>query len=193
MLSESRTNVPEAKGELQTQEVQKFPIWEVFTKKKESAVHLHAGSLSAPDSDLAQCFAREHYGQDQPCVNMWVTKRDFLTADSGENELYELFVQWGAGLRYEHVGEVEACNGVEARDKCKELFCADKKCFTIWSCPNSGITKIDGSTDMIWRETTDQAYRLASGYSKVVRKKWEALRASKAVDDYQSEDLKDTY
>lgn len=193
MLSESRTNVPEAKGDLQTTEDHTFPIWEVFTKKKGSAMHIHAGSLSAPDAELAQCFAREHYGQDQPCVSMWVALRDSLHAKDGNNESYELFVQWSAGLRHEHVGEVNACSGKEARDTCKELFCAEKKFFTIWSCPNSTITKIDGETDMIWRETTDQSYRLARGYSKVVRQKWEALRASKAVDDYQSEDLEDTF
>ena len=46
---------------------------------------------------------------------------------------------------------------------------------------------------MIWRETTDQNYRLAKGYSRVVRQKWDAIRAKEAVDTYQEEDLKDTY
>ena len=45
---------------------------------------------------------------------------------------------------------------------------------------------------MIWR-STDQSYRLAKGYSKIVRQKWDAIRASKDVDEYQKEDLKDTF
>jgi len=46
---------------------------------------------------------------------------------------------------------------------------------------------------MIWRETTDQGYRLPRGYSRVVRQKWDELRAKQAVDTYQEEDLKETF
>ncbi len=193
MLSEARTNVPEVTGDLRTKEVENFPIWEVFTKKNEGSVHLHAGSLSAPDASFAQHFAREHYGQDQECVNMWVGLRDTFTSDEGDNETYEAFVQWAAGDRHEHVGEVEACNGADAKIKCKEMLVGDKSYYTIWTAPISKLTKIDGATDMIWRETTDQGYRLPRGYSRVVRQKWDALRAEKAVDTYQEEDLKETF
>jgi len=122
MLSEARTNVPDVTGELHSTEVDNFPIWEVFTQKKDGDIHLHAGSLSAPDASFAQHFAREHYGQDQECVNMWVGLRNTFLSEDGGNETYELFVQWAAGDRHEHVGEVEACNGAEAREKCREMF-----------------------------------------------------------------------
>ena len=193
MLSEARKNLSATSGELKTNEVEGFPIWEVFTKKKDGDIHLHAGSLSAPDASFAQHFAREHYGQDQMCVSLWVALRETCKTDQGEDETYEVFVQWSAGSKHQHVGEVEAGNGTEARSKCQEQFAGDKPFCSIWACPISKLTKIDGTADMIWRETTDQSYRLASGYSRVVRKKWESLRASKAVDKYQEEDLKDTF
>ncbi len=193
MLSKARTNVPETTGELTTSEVENFPIWEVFTQKKDSDIHLHAGSLSAPDASFAQHFAREHYGQDQECVNMWVGLRDTFIANDGESETYEVFVQWKAGGRHEHVGEVEAGNGEEAKNKCIEQFVDGKEYYTIWTAPISKLTKIDGASDMIWRETTDQGYRLPRGYSRVVRQKWDALRAKQAVDTYQEEDLKETF
>ena len=193
MLSKARTNVPLATGELQTSEVDAFPVWEVFTQKKEGDAHLHAGSLSAPDASFAQQFAREHYGQDQECVSMWVGLRNTFIAKDGESETYEVFVRWKAGGRHEHVGEVEAGNGAEAKNKCTEQFAREKEFYTIWTAPISKLTKIDGATDMIWRETTDQGYRLPRGYSRIVRQKWDALRAEQAVNTYQEEDLKETF
>ena len=193
MASKARSNLPETTGELSTGEVAPFPSWEVFTQKKLGDIHLHAGSLSAPDANFAQMFAREHYGQDQECISLWVGPREIFTASDGGQETYEIFVQWVAGGRNEHVGEVEAENGTDAKTKCVVQFIGDKEYFTIWSAPNSLLIKIDSATDMIWRETTDQNYRLAKGYSRVVRQKWDAIRAGEAVDKYQEEDLKDTY
>ncbi len=193
MLSKARTNVPLVSGELTTKEVGGFPVWEVFTQKKEPDAHLHAGSLSAPDASFAQQFAREHYGQDQECTSLWVGLREIFTCDTGGLETYEVFVQWKAGDKHEHVGEVEAASGAEAKIKGAEQFVGDKTNCSMWVAPISKLTKINSATDMIWRETTKQEYRLAKGYSRIVRQKWDALRAKKAVDAYQEEDLKDTF
>lgn len=195
MLSEARSNAlaNTKTEELTTSEVEGFQVWEVFTQKNEGDIHLHAGSLSAPDASFAQQFAREHYGQDQECVSLWVGERESFKSDEGEKETYEVFVQKDAGSRHEHVGQVEADNGKDAREKCKEQFLKDKSYRTVWACPDSKLTRVDSNVDMIWRETTDQSYRLAKGYSKIVRQKWDALRATKAVDKYQSEDLKETF
>jgi phenylacetate-CoA oxygenase PaaH subunit len=195
MLSEARSNAlaKSNTGKLNTEEIEGFQVWEVFTQKKESDIHLHAGSLSAPNASFAQQFAREHYGQDQECVSLWVGERTVFKSDAGENETYEMFVQKNAGSRHEYAGKVEATNGKDAKEKCKEQLVNGKPYYSIWSCPLSKLTKVHSDVNMIWRETTDQSYRLAKGYSKVVRQKWDALRASKAVDQYQSEDLKDTF
>ena len=193
MLSKARSNVPVVSGELTTKEVPPFPIWEVFTQKKTGDIHLHSGSLSAPDASFAQQFAREHYGQDQECVSIWIGLRDTFLSTDGKSEVYELFVQWKSGGRHEHVGEVEAGNGTEAKNKCVEQCINSKTYCTIWTAPISKLTKIDGTVDMIWRTSTDQNYRLAKGYSRVVRQKWDAIRAGAAVDTYQEEDLKETF
>ena len=46
--------------------------------------------------------------------------------------------------------------------------------------------------DLIWRYT-DQTYRLARGYGKEVRDKWEKLREEKALEEYERDDLKETF
>ena len=192
MMTSPRINPPKQTGDLSFPEVDSFPIWEVFTQKRPTKEHVHAGSLSAPDASLAQQFAREHYGQDQACISLWVgTRSDFLAVD-GKQDTYELFVQWESGDRHIHIGTVEASNGQDAKSKCESQFLDDKPFFSVWSISASDLTVIDEKDNLIWR-TTDQTYRLASGYSRVVRKKWDAIREAEAVDAYQEEDLKDTF
>ena len=192
MMTSPRINPPKQTGDLSFPEVDSFPIWEVFTQKRPTKEHVHAGSLSAPDASLAQQFAREHYGQDQVCVSLWVgTRSDFLAVDGGQ-DTYELFVQWESGDRHIHIGTVEASNGQDANSQCESQFLDDKPFFSVWSIGVSDLTVIDEKDNLIWR-TTDQTYRLASGYSRVVRKKWDAIREAEAVDAYQEEDLKDTF
>ena len=192
MMTSPRINPPKQTGDLSFPEVDSFPIWEVFTQKRPTKEHVHAGSLSAPDASLAQQFAREHYGQDQVCISLWVGNRsDFLAVD-GKQDTYELFVQWESGDRHIHIGTVEASNGQDAKSKCESQFLDDKPFFSVWSISASDLTVIDEKDNLIWR-TTDQTYRLASGYSRVVRKKWDAIREAEAVDAYQEEDLKDTF
>ena len=192
MMTSPRINPPKQTGDLSFPEVDSFPIWEVFTQKRPTKEHVHAGSLSAPDASLAQQFAREHYGQDQVCISLWVgTRSDFLAVD-GKQDTYELFVQWESGDRHIHIGTVEASNGQDAKSKCESQFLDDKPFFSVWSIGVSVLTVIDEKDSLIWR-TTDQTYRLASGYSRVVRKKWDAIREAAAVDAYQEEDLKDTF
>lgn len=191
-MTSPRINPPKQTGDLSFPEVDSFPIWEVFTQKRPTKEHVHAGSLSAPDASLAQQFAREHYGQDQVCISLWVgTRSDFLAVD-GKQDTYELFVQWESGDRHIHIGTVEASNGQDAKSKCESQFLDDKPFFSVWSISASDLTVIDEKDNLIWR-TTDQTYRLASGYSRVVRKKWDAIREAEAVDAYQEEDLKDTF
>ena len=130
-MSKIRTNVPETEGDLPFDENEPCPMWEVFMQAKPGVRHVHAGTITAPDRELAMQYAREHYGQDEPCVSMWIAPRDAILVAGGRDEI-------------------------------------------------------------IWR-TTDQSYRLARGYSREVRRKWEAIRSKEDVDTYQSEDLKETF
>ncbi len=52
--------------------------FEVFTQKRRGLPHVHAGALHAPDMATALRLAREHYGQDEDCVHIWVAERDGL-------------------------------------------------------------------------------------------------------------------
>ncbi len=53
-------------------------VYEVFTQRKRGLPHIHAGALHAPDMESALQLAREHYGQDEACVHIWVVQREQL-------------------------------------------------------------------------------------------------------------------
>ncbi len=61
-------------GELPPTEADAKPF-EVFIQLQRGKPHIHAGTVDAVDLDMAIQFAREHYGQDQACVHIWVAPR----------------------------------------------------------------------------------------------------------------------
>lgn len=59
--------------------------FEVFTQKVRGAPHVHAGALHAPDVQMALQLAREHYGQDEACVHIWVVQREHIGSTGDED------------------------------------------------------------------------------------------------------------
>lgn len=64
--SEQQPINPQSKGN--------WPTYEVFHQAKSGKHHVHAGSVHAPDPEMALLFAKEQFGRRQNCVNMWVVK-----------------------------------------------------------------------------------------------------------------------
>jgi ring-1,2-phenylacetyl-CoA epoxidase subunit PaaB len=61
-------------------------LWEVFTCEKPGAPFEHAGSLRAPDKELALLNARDVYSRRNEAVNIWVVPADAITASTPEDE-----------------------------------------------------------------------------------------------------------
>lgn len=61
----------------------------------------------------------------------------------------------------------------------------------IWAIPVEELSATEEG-ELVWR-LTDQSYRLARGYSKSVREKWEKIRGAEKTDEYEREDLKETF
>jgi ring-1,2-phenylacetyl-CoA epoxidase subunit PaaB len=59
-----------------------WPLWEVFTQGPGGAPHEHAGSLHAPDAELALQNARDVYGRRGGVVSLWVVPAQAITASS---------------------------------------------------------------------------------------------------------------
>jgi len=59
-----------------------WPLWEVFTQAKLGAPHEHAGSVHAPDAELALQNARDVYGRRGEVVSLWVVPSAAIVASS---------------------------------------------------------------------------------------------------------------
>lgn len=59
-----------------------WPIWEVFTQEKDGAAHEHAGSVHAPDAEIALLNARDLYSRRNEAVNIWVVPTTAITAST---------------------------------------------------------------------------------------------------------------
>ncbi|MDZ7771502.1 MAG: 1,2-phenylacetyl-CoA epoxidase subunit PaaB [Balneolaceae bacterium] len=63
-----------------------WPLWEVFTQPGNGKPHEHAGSLHAPDAEMALQNARDVYARRNEGVNIWVVPSEQITASSPEDE-----------------------------------------------------------------------------------------------------------
>ena len=67
-------------------------LWEVFVQLEGGEPHQHAGSVHAPDKELAMQNARDVYGRRGKVVSLWVVPSDQIIASS-TGEADSLFSQ----------------------------------------------------------------------------------------------------
>ncbi|UOF92490.1 1,2-phenylacetyl-CoA epoxidase subunit B [Fodinisporobacter ferrooxydans] len=72
----------------QEQEKQVFDIYEVFSQKTFKSSFEHQFSLLAPNHEVAMAMARENFLRREPCVNMWVVKREDIYVLPPEERKY---------------------------------------------------------------------------------------------------------
>lgn len=66
---------------------QEWPLWEVFIRGQHGLNHRHAGSLHAPDADMALKNARDVYTRRKEGVSIWVVPSARITASDGVSDL----------------------------------------------------------------------------------------------------------
>lgn len=86
-LAKYRTNVPIAQGDIASAAEGDLKPYEVFIQIERGRPHAHAGSVDAADDQMALLFAREHYGRDQECAQIWVVPRTAIVRTDYEKDL----------------------------------------------------------------------------------------------------------
>jgi phenylacetate-CoA oxygenase PaaH subunit len=74
-------------GELGSSSEGDLKPYEVFIQLERGKPHVYAGSVDAADDQMALQFAREHYGRDQPCVQVWVVPREAIVKTDYEKDV----------------------------------------------------------------------------------------------------------
>src|SRR3954453_966182 len=59
-----------------------WPLWEVFVRSARGLSHVHAGSLHAPDAEMAVRNARDLYTRRNEGVSLWVVRASDIEAST---------------------------------------------------------------------------------------------------------------
>ena len=64
-----------------------WPLWEIFIRSQHGLAHKHAGSLHAPDAEMAIKNSRDVYTRRNEGVSIWAVKSaDIAATAPGEKE-----------------------------------------------------------------------------------------------------------
>jgi ring-1,2-phenylacetyl-CoA epoxidase subunit PaaB len=68
-----------------------MPIWEVFIRARAGLAHRHAGSVHAPDAEMALQAARDTYTRRGEGLSIWVVPSAAITASdpADKDSLFE--------------------------------------------------------------------------------------------------------
>jgi ring-1,2-phenylacetyl-CoA epoxidase subunit PaaB len=71
------------------EDLDQFETWEVFHQQKRGGHPEHAGSLHAPNAQLALVMAKEQYARRFKCVGIWVVRTaDILTLSTEDEDIF---------------------------------------------------------------------------------------------------------
>ncbi len=88
-----------------------WPLWEVFVRSRRGLSHSHAGSLHAPDAQMALRNARDLYTRRAEGVSIWVVPSSAITASSPDER--DPFFEPAADKPYRHPTFYEIPEGVK--------------------------------------------------------------------------------
>ena len=96
---------PEPEGETA------WGLWEVFVRSRRGLSHVHAGSLHAPDAEMALRNARDLYTRRQEGVSIWVVPSAVIEASTPDER--DSFFDPAADKIYRHPTFYDVPEGVE--------------------------------------------------------------------------------
>jgi ring-1,2-phenylacetyl-CoA epoxidase subunit PaaB len=88
-----------------------WPLWEVFVRARRGLSHVHAGSLHAPDAEMALRNARDLYTRRGEGVSIWVVKAADIEASTPDER--DSFFDPAADKIYRHPTFYDVPEGVE--------------------------------------------------------------------------------
>jgi ring-1,2-phenylacetyl-CoA epoxidase subunit PaaB len=138
-----------------------WPRWEVFEKERPDWPYRNAGSVHAPDAEMALENARDVFVRRPHCLSLWVVPANQIFSKTAQEleagwvpepadpampvEPYLIFqkqTQRATETFVVHVGEVEARSAGQALALALKQF-AGRDVFVWWACPARAITQSD--------------------------------------------------
>ena len=161
-----------------------WPRFEVFQQDRPGQRHYNAGSVHAPDAEIALLNARDVFARRPRCHSMWVVPESAISAWTYQ-ELVKLESEIDAAAAplqpyaifrkelntrntLEHViytGEVEATGSTDALEKARQLFNDGMVVAVWWVVPAQAITCSDpADVSSHYAPALDKQYRQPNHY-----------------------------
>lgn len=140
-----------------------WKLYQVFEKERADLPHRNAGSVHAPDGEIALENARDVFVRRPTCQSLWVAPQEAIFSktaqelalgeeisddDSGAGtETYLVFQKQGQTARETfvvHVGEVQAASARAAMRRALDTF-DQKNVFVWWIVPERAIRRSEAS------------------------------------------------
>jgi len=175
-----------------------WPRFEVFEQERPGQPHRNAGSVHAPDAEMALQNARDVFVRRPETHSLWVVPADRLLARTSEElaatgharppddsdqptQTYLIFqkqTQRQAETFVVHVGEVEAASAEAALDAALAQFGA-ASAFVWWVVPKAAVTCSDpAEAGPFFAPARDKPFRLPRHYHTLTQ-----MREVKAASD----------
>ncbi|WP_323757429.1 phenylacetic acid degradation b [Roseivirga sp.] len=168
---------------IEKSELDQFETYEAFIETKEGKPFEHAGSIHAPNEEMAFLFAKEQYSRrGMFCNALCVVKTENIKVsdytDNGEDvynlvcvkpsgvdrDSFEVFHLAKRGKHHKYEGSVMAKDYEDALAKAKADFQSDKPVFNVWIVKSEHILASDEDDRDIWDTLKEKKYRDAIDY-----------------------------
>jgi len=152
-----------------------WPRYQVFHQERPDRPHANAGTVHAPDPEMALQNARDVFVRRPDCVSLWVVPSDqilSLTVEeldrtglppesdkTGESQPYTVFVKRSQLGSHAHAGRVEAASPEQAVRKAVDIF-GGEDALVWWVAPEALIARTEaGEVGSLFAPAKDKHYR----------------------------------
>lgn len=160
-----------------------FETYQAFIQTKEGKPFEHAGTVHAPNEEMAFLFAKEQFSRRGTfCHALCVVKTELILVSeftdngqdvydtfkgsySGDTSVsFEVFHLLKRGKQHKYIGSVEAKDPEDALLASKETYPRDKPVFNVWIAKSEDILMSDEEDSDIWNTLKEKKYRDAIDY-----------------------------
>jgi ring-1,2-phenylacetyl-CoA epoxidase subunit PaaB len=151
-----------------------WPRYEVFQQETPDRPHRHAGSVHAPDAEIALLNGRDVFVRRPECSSLWVAPASAisrataeelaggaLATDSvaGEAADFLVFAKLDARGMLSHLGQVRAASKAQALQEAARA-CEPQTPFVLWVVPAAQLTRSEpDQAEPLFAPALDKPYR----------------------------------
>ena len=160
-----------------------WPRYQVFEQLAADQPHQNAGSVHAPDDEMALQMARDVFVRRPPCMDLWVARQSAIfgrTAEQladpawragapapGEPQAFAVFCKTRQAGTHTYLGQVQAAGPAEALERALAEL-APPDALVWWVLPERAIRHSDpADAESLFAPARDKTYRDQSEYRSV--------------------------